>query len=183
MFSPASLHTSRLLFRPTQAGDAHALFAMYSDVEFMRYWSFAPMTHIDQVHARLAHVRQQCDAGDAVECALELRSTGDMIGTCALFHGVARCRRAELGFGLARSHWGHGFASEAIGALVAHAFTTLELNRLEADIDPRNLRSAATLERAGFVEEGLLRERWINDGVVSDSALYGLLARDWKQTA
>lgn len=54
------------------------------------------------------------------------------------------------------------------------------LNRIEADIDPRNLGSAASLECLGFVREGHLRERWVVDGEVSDSWLHGLLRRDWK---
>nr|WP_237770715.1 GNAT family protein [Pseudomonas humi] len=66
--------------------------------------------------------------------------------------------------------------------LLDYAFGDLRLNRLEADIDPRNLASAATLERLGFRHEGLLRQRWMVAGEVSDSALYGLLAEDWAQT-
>ena len=50
---------------------------------------------------------------------------------------------------------------------------------VEADIDPGNRASARTLERLGFRREGLLRERWIVNGEISDSALYGLLRRDW----
>ena len=55
----------------------------------------------------------------------------------------------------------------------------MALNRVEADIDPRNEASARTLERLGFRREGLLRERWIVGDEVSDTALYGLLQRDW----
>lgn len=68
---------------------------------------------------------------------------------------------------------------EALRALVDYGFGPLDLNRIEADIDPRNEASARSLERLGFVREGLLRQRWIVDGVVSDSALYGLLTQDW----
>jgi len=68
---------------------------------------------------------------------------------------------------------------EALQALVQHAFQTLDLNRLEADIDPRNLASARTLERLGFQKEGHLRERWIVNDEISDTDLYGLLRRDW----
>ncbi|MFE8049018.1 GNAT family protein [Brenneria goodwinii] len=51
-------------------------------------------------------------------------------------------------------------------------------NRLEAEIDARNIASAKTLARQSFVQEGLLRQRWIVDGKTSDSALYGLLAAE-----
>jgi RimJ/RimL family protein N-acetyltransferase len=56
----------------------------------------------------------------------------------------------------------------------------MRLNRIEADIDPLNRASARVLERQGFVMEGLLRERWIVGDLKSDSALYGLLARDYE---
>jgi RimJ/RimL family protein N-acetyltransferase len=56
----------------------------------------------------------------------------------------------------------------------------MALNRVEADIDPRNHPSAKTLERLGFQKEGHLRERWIVNGEVSDTGLYGLLASDWR---
>ena len=69
---------------------------------------------------------------------------------------------------------------EALQALLGFAFTDLDLHRLEADIDPRNGASAAALVRLGFREEGLLRERWIVAGEVSDSQLYGLLRREWQ---
>ena len=42
-----------------------------------------------------------------------------------------------------------------------------------------NAASARSLERLGFRHEGHLRERWIVDGEVSDTGLYGLLAREW----
>jgi len=69
---------------------------------------------------------------------------------------------------------------EAMQALLGYAFQALNLNRLEADIDPRNLASAKTLERLGFQKEGHLRERWIVNDEISDTALYGLLHRDWQ---
>jgi ribosomal-protein-alanine N-acetyltransferase len=63
--------------------------------------------------------------------------------------------------------------------MLEHAFQRLDLNRLEADIDPRNAASARTLERLGFQKEGHLRERWIVNGEISDTGLYGLLRREW----
>jgi RimJ/RimL family protein N-acetyltransferase len=70
--------------------------------------------------------------------------------------------------------------NEALLSLLEFGFSQLALNRVEADIDPRNLASARSLERLGFKKEGHLRERWIVDGEVSDTALYGLLLREWR---
>jgi [ribosomal protein S5]-alanine N-acetyltransferase len=102
----------------------------------------------------------------------------ELIGTVSLFALDLGNRRAEIGYALHRSAWGHGYAAEAVTGVVDHAFGELGLNRLEADIDPRNEASARLLDRLGFRREGLLRERWIVAGEVSDSALYGLLRSD-----
>lgn len=61
------------------------------------------------------------------------------------------------------------------------AFAELNLNRVEADTDPRNQRTASLLDRLRFSKEGLFRERCIVDGEISDAAMYGLLRREWNQ--
>jgi RimJ/RimL family protein N-acetyltransferase len=97
----------------------------------------------------------------------------------SLFAFSEQSQRAEIGYILARKAWGKGLIHEALSALLTYAVENLKLRRIEADIDPRNQRSARSLERLGFTQEGLLRERWVVEGEVSDTALYGLLAREW----
>jgi RimJ/RimL family protein N-acetyltransferase len=108
---------------------------------------------------------------------------GDVIGTCTLYGWVPSSRRAEIGFVLGRPAWGQGYMREALDTLLGHAFGAMDLNRIEADTDPRNQASMRMLERLGFAREGLLPERWIVDGEVSDSVLYGLLRRHWQARA
>ena len=59
-------------------------------------------------------------------------------------------RRCEIGYALASRHWGEGYATEALRAAIRHGFDALNLNRIEADIDPRNIGSARVLEKLGF---------------------------------
>jgi len=72
--------------------------------------------------------------------------------------------------------------TEALSTLIDYGFSVLNMNRVEADTDPRNLAATKLLERLGFIKEGQLRERWIVEGAKSDSAMYGLLRRDWKRS-
>ena len=108
------------------------------------------------------------------------RGDDRVIGTCTLFRFEPRHRRAEVGYALRSDHWGQGLAAEAVSLALDWAFRTLDLHRVEADIDPRNAGSRALLERLGFVSEGLLRERYFMEGDVSDTELFGLLAQDWR---
>jgi len=179
-FDSLRLPTERLLLRPLQAGDASALFAMYGDPQVMRYWSSPPWAGLDQAEAMIAGDAHGLATSEHLRLALADRSDDRLLGTCSLFSFNLSNRRAEIGYALSRAEWGRGLMHEALQALVGYAFETLDLHRLEADIDPRNRASARTLERLGFRLEGVLRERWIVAGEVSDSGLYGLLQRDWR---
>ena len=107
------------------------------------------------------------------------RATDAIVGTLTLAALSAEHRRAEVGFALAQAMWGRGYLTEALAGLLTFAFDTLELHRIEADVDPRNAASIRTLERLGFQREGFLRERWHVNGEIQDALFYGLLRREW----
>jgi ribosomal-protein-alanine N-acetyltransferase len=179
-FAEFALSAPRVTLRFLTAADAPALYGIFSDREVMRFWSRPPMV---DPHEATAHVQDVCAnyrSGDALQLGIERNSDRALVGTCTLFHFHWGSRRAELGYALARAAWGQGLMHEALNALVTHAFNRLDLRRIEADIDPRNAASARSLERLGFRKEGHLRERWLVDGEVSDSDLYGLLRIDWQ---
>jgi RimJ/RimL family protein N-acetyltransferase len=175
-----TLNAERVALRWLTEADVPDLFAVFGDPAVMRYWSSPPL--VDDAAARelLAEIHELFAKGTLHQWGVGLIDSGEIIGTCTLTSWQAESRRAELGFALGRKHWGHGYMSEALTALLNYAFGELDLNRLEADVDPRNRGSRRLLERLGFVPEGLLRERWILAGEVQDSKLYGLLARQWK---
>ncbi len=172
--------TERLWLRPLAADDGAALFAMMSDRETMRYWSSPPWTAVSQAEEFLSKAQARLPSETEVLFGIETLLTGELVGTCTLFAIISESRRAEIGYLLDRRLWGQGFMREAATALLSFGFGALGLHRVEADIDPRNVNSARMLERLGFVREGLLRERWIVSGEISDSAIYGLLASEWR---
>ncbi len=178
-FDNLTLHTPRLMLRPLGERDIPALFQIFSDPEVMRYWSTPPWDSEEEALKLVLRDQSAMAQGDYLRLGLELQTSGELIGHCCLFSFSEQSKRCEIGYGMARQHWGHGLMHEALTALVEHAFETLQMNRIEADIDPRNTGSANSLTRLGFIKEGFLRERWIVDGVVSDTGLYGLIKRDW----
>lgn len=179
----AVLDTERLRLRPFAEGDAPFLFEMYSDPRTSRYLSYPPFTEAAQAEAMVARILKAQAEERTVDRVLVRKSDGVPVGSCTLFNWNKQCARAEIGFSLDRRYWSHGFMNEALRGFIDYAFAALEMNRLEADIDPRNSGSAKTLERLGFTREGFLRERWIVAGEVSDTALYALLRREWSNAA
>lgn len=179
-FPGLPLQTERLRLRPLDAGDAAAMFAIFSDAEVARYGSMPAWTEMAEAEDFVQHSMSAFERGESLRLAIERREDGRVIGQCTLFSVSAQNRRAELGYSLASDAWGRGFMDEALQALVHYGFETLDLIRLEADIDPRNTPSARSLMRLGFALEGTMPQRWIVSGAVSDTGFYGLLRDQWQ---
>jgi RimJ/RimL family protein N-acetyltransferase len=178
-FLSLPLRTSRLLLRPYRPEDAPALFSIFSDPLVMRYWSTPPWASIEQAHRTIEGDIKSLESGQQLRLGIERIDDSTLIGQCTLFNIAPSCRRAEIGYCLASAAWGRGYMCEALQELVRYGFLELDLHRIEADIDPRNAASERLLRRLGFVEEGLLRERWIVNGEISDSCFFGLLRTEW----
>lgn len=174
------LSTGRLELRPFRHSDAADLFTVYSHPEVYRHVPIGGWKHVDEAHQRIARDINMMEAGDCVRLAVERSEDERVIGEVLLFNFVRDSRRCEIGYAFARDAWGSGYARESLPPLIDLGFGRLEMQRIEAEIDPRNAASAKVLEKLGFSYEGVRRRRWILRGETSDSGMYGLLAADWQ---
>lgn len=179
--TPVTLETRRLQLRWIDERDTEALFALYSDTEVARYWSGAAWTSMDQARDALGRDLAAYAECSGMRLVVERAGQPGLIGTVILHHFVDPSRRCEVGYALARPHWGKGYIGEALEAALDYGFGVLDLNRIEADIDPANIASARVLERLGFRKEGYMPERWIVNGKPADTVNYGLLKRYWDE--
>ncbi|WP_229502030.1 GNAT family N-acetyltransferase [Massilia cellulosiltytica] len=148
--SPIELFTPRLKLRWMDERDVDAHYAVFADPEVARYWSSGPWTSLDQSREHIAATQAAYADGSGMRLGVELIDTGELIGNVSLHRFVDTSRRCEMGYALARAHWGGGYVSEALRALLAYGFTTLDLNRIEADVDPRNGGVRAGAGKAGL---------------------------------
>lgn len=175
------LRTERLVLREVADHDVPAVFEMESDPVAMRYWSKPPMRDISEAVASVERAKTFFPTRGALRWSIATAADDWMIGHASLFAFSEQSGRSDIGYGLARRFWGKGYMHEALVAIVDYAFGPLGLRRLEADADPRNVPSCRALERLGFVREGTLRERWQVGDEISDTAFFGLLAREWRE--
>jgi len=106
--------------------------------------------------------------------AIRSKANDELMGVIGLV-GVPKHKRAEMGYWLGVPFWGKGFMSEAARAVVEFAFGTLGANRLEAGVFNGNTASMNVLRKAGFVEEGVLRQRFLKDGKFVDERMFANL--------
>ena len=178
-----TLDTARLRLRPFTDADAEALFALQSNAYVLRYWDSPPWSERARAARFIAACRQLADEGTGARLVIDRASDGSFVGWCSLTRWNPDYRSASLTYCLEHAAWGHGYATEAVRALLQWAFDTLDLNRVQAEADTRNVASARVLEKLGFVHEGTLREDCIVNGEVSDSWVYGLLRREWRPSS
>ena len=176
-----TITTARLSLRWISTDDVDALFRIFGNSEVMRYWSTPPLANREAAKELLNEIHDSYNRQVMLKWGVARQVDNLVIGTTTLYNIDLGNRRAEVGYALGREHWGQGYMHEALQALLEYCFETLDLRRLEADVDPRNKPSIQTLERLGFRREGYLRERWEVAGEIQDALFYGLLRPEWKK--
>jgi ribosomal-protein-alanine N-acetyltransferase len=168
------LETERLRLRPLVPDDAAALFPIMSDPEVMAHWDVPEIDDPDLVAEIVASQVAGMARGRSIYWAMLTLEDCEFKGACDLSDIDQWHHRAEVGFILGRGAWGHGYALEAMRAVIAFAAAS-GIRRLTARTHLGNRRSEALLQRLGFKPEGLLRGHVLRDGDRRDCRLFGLL--------
>jgi RimJ/RimL family protein N-acetyltransferase len=156
----ATIKTARLVLRPFQPADAAAMHAILSDAEAMQFWSTLPHGDMAQTERWVASTIEAVAKGEADDFVVV--HEGRVVGKAGLWKGN------ELGMIFAKSTWGTGIAREAVAAVIERA-RTRGVNIITADVDPRNLRAVAFLERLGFVVTGEAKRTYQIGDIWTDS--------------
>lgn len=136
------LRTGRLVLRQATWDDLAAVHRLFSDPAVMRYWSRPEHETLEETKAWLGFLVDQ--AGDSRDWLIE--RDGEVIGKAGAW------KLPEVGFLLARDHWGQGVAFEAMTAVIAALEAEFPGIELTAEVDPRNAASLRLLDRLGFRE-------------------------------
>ena len=117
--------------------------------------------------------------GNAVPLFVFHKEAGQLVGAITL-DNIRRgpSQVGTIGYWVGQQYARQGFMSEAIIAMVAHAFADLDLSRVESACLPDNLASRAVLEKAGFKYEGVAQSYIQINGRWRNHVLYAALRGD-----
>ena len=148
------LDTERLFLRHFNRLDGDAIYGVFGDEEVMHFSDGVQTREWVDTWLRTCLERYYQTWGFGPYGVVE-RLSGDVIGYCGLFYftDVNGRPEVEIGYRLARSAWGQGFATEAAGAVRDYAFNNLGMKRLIAIIDPANIASIHVAEKIGMQYE------------------------------
>ena len=174
------LDTADLVLRRPAGKDAKDIFRYASDPEVARYVLWEPHRSLSETRAFVRFLRSRLRAGYPSSWVVVLKSSGTVIGTIGFIWYSEENRSAELGYSFSREYWNHGYATQALQAVIDAVFRSLPVNRLEAQHDVRNPASGRVMEKCGLRREGILRDRIVNKGEYVNVALYAILRSDWE---
>lgn len=147
------IETARLTLRPWRddAADLDAYAALSADPAVMRHVGDGePLTRA-QAAAQLASFAEHWERrGYGLFAVVERGAVLGFTGLMRAAEPGVRPGDVEIGWRLARAHWGRGYATEAARAVCDHAFGALRLARLVALIRPANAASVAVARKLGM---------------------------------
>ncbi|MGI9146282.1 MAG: GNAT family N-acetyltransferase [Chloroflexota bacterium] len=177
---PEYLQGARIFLRPYTLADAAAQWAAIEESRshLQRWIRHAPsLKSVDDVGVALAHDRAQWVLRKRLIFGVFEHANGGYLGQSAFHHIDWKVPTFELGYWLRRSAEGHGYMREAVGLMSRLAFDQLGARRIEARVNPRNLRSRRVLEALGWECEGRLRQCARDaEGVLIDVDVFALVS-------
>ena len=175
------IYGERVRLRAVERTDLPKFYEWVNDPEVtLGLGMYLPMSNADE-----EKWFEGAQAGDANEkpLAVEVRD-GDawkLIGSCGVFGIDWVSRSAELGILLGdKSIWNKGYGTEVMRLLLRHGFETLNLNRQFLRVYAANARAFRAYVKAGFVEEGRMREGVFKNGRYDDIIVMSVLRSEWK---
>ncbi len=176
MKMPERIETQRLVLRPPQLEDAHAMFEGWAqDQEVTRYLTWRPHTSMEESRAILAIASSAWKSETRFPYMLTLKDNGEVIG---MIDPRIEGPKVGIGYVIGRAHWGKGYMPEATRAIIDWAFQQPSIYRVYATTDLENIASRRVLEKVGMQCEGILRKYIIHPNISDiprDSYIYAIV--------
>jgi len=174
------LETDRLVLRQMKADDDRAVYEIRNDYQVTKYNIGDAYTDIRQAQTLIRNIQTEFDNEKTMRWGIVVKPQNKVIGMVGYNYWDQLDHRASIGFDLRQDHWRRGIMSEAVQEVLRFGFEDMRLNRVEADASIYNVGSITLLRKVGFLQEGVQREQYYEDGNYHDLILFALLKREWQ---
>lgn len=175
------IETERLILRRITVEDAEAAFRNWvTDREVTKYLTWPAHENVEQTREIFQRWVKGYERMDYYHWCITLKENGDEpIGTIAAVKQDEQINMVHIGYCIGRKWWRRGITSEALGGIIPFFFDEVKVNRIESRHDPLNPNSGKVMMKCGLKYEGTLRDGDYSNRGISDTCMYGLLARDY----
>ena len=154
------LKTQRLTLRQLVDVDASQIFALRSNDQVNRYLGRTPSKSIDDAETFIAAINQTVESRQALYWAIELNTSGKLIGTICLFGFTNDNSEAEIGYELLPDFQGKGIMKEAASSVIEYSIRDLKLKSIKAYTHAENQSSTKLLEKLNFKKHEIVDDNF-----------------------
>ena len=174
-----TLATDRLELRAFSAADAPDVARLCGDREIAAGTLTIPHPYPRSAATEwISRQPERFASGAGANFAAVERETGALVGSVGLVFEEEH-KRAELGYWIGMPHWGRGYATEAVRAVIRYGFEERGLNRIYAYHFSNNPASGRVMQKVGMTYEGVRRQHTLKWGEFLDNEGYGILRHEW----
>ncbi len=175
------LENKRIKLRKLKISDIDFIFRCSEDKEITRYTSVAPPPYgIKEAQQFIRGVQRKMKKKKSFQFGIELKENKELIGMVLLDEINFKNKNASVGIWLIKRYWGKGISDEAVKLMLEFGFKELKLERIQAKVLHKNIRSQKLLKRMGFKLEGKLRKKTFFKKRWFDDLIYGVLKEEYK---
>jgi [ribosomal protein S5]-alanine N-acetyltransferase len=172
------LLSEKLTLKKIEEKDLDALFAIYDNQKVFEYCGILPKHNKETVRKMIDHFDRDYLKRTRVKWGIFINE--ELVGIIEAFDFNQKVGMVTIGYYLAEAFWGRGIATEAVKLLIEFLLLKANVNRIQAEVMPKNENSKMVLLKNRFIKEGLLRQAtiWTGKGIV-DLEIYSLLKSDF----
>lgn len=173
------LHTQRLILKTINSEILEYVYTHFPDWQIMEFLGLSTIDVLNKEKEKYSKGLTTFNR-TFLYFIISDRLTNKVIGWCGYHTWYTQHDRAELGYGLYNDDYKQkGIMTEALKTILNYGFNNMKLHRVEAMTATYNTASIKTLAKFGFIEEGVLREHYLVDGVMEDSLIFSLLKHEY----
>jgi len=149
------IETERIILREIHADDVNEIFDCWmQDEDVSRYMWWKASNNITDAKDFVEFELQQIDSDKWYRWIIELKETGQIIGTCLVFYNEDDVKpHWDISYNLGKAFWNNGYVIEAMKEVMTFAVNELGMKECETTYARANSSSAYVLHKLGFIDE------------------------------
>ena len=176
-----TLKPERLILRKFVENDLDSIYKNWSsDDEVTRFLTWSTHKNIDDSKVFLNSCFERYKTKDNYIWAIELKETGEVIGSISVPSVKESVKEMTLGYCLGTKWWGRGIMTEAGQAVVKYLFEEIGVERISAVYAKENFKSRMVMLQLGMKYEGTLRRAALCNSGIVDIVCYALLRCEYE---
>ncbi|MFJ8353795.1 GNAT family N-acetyltransferase [Bacillus paramycoides] len=175
------LESANLVLRKIEEEHLQEVYMIYDNENVFEYCGIIPKHNIQTVKKMIGHFDRDYHKKSRVKWGIfQKKQSNTLLGIIEVMDFNQKVNMVSIGYFLAEDNWGKGIATESVRMLLKFLFDEVNVNRIQAEVMPKNEASTKVLLKNGFIKEGLLRQAtlWSGKGVV-DLEIFGILKEEY----